>query len=55
VALLTGVLRYGILAVIVFFVAGGVVLWFVDVEEGQRVARAEEEALLREGLVRPAG
>jgi len=55
VALVTGVLRYGILAVIVFFVAGGIVLWFVDVEEGQRVARAEEEALVREGLVKPAG
>jgi MFS transporter, UMF1 family len=51
VALMTGVIRYGILSIIVLFVAGGIILWFVDVEEGQRVARAEEDALLREGLV----
>jgi MFS transporter, UMF1 family len=52
VALVTGVIRYGILSIIVLFVAGGIILWFVDVEEGQRVARAEEEALLRQGLVK---
>lgn len=40
----TGTSRSAILAIIAFFVIGGILLWFVDVDEGQRVARAEEEA-----------
>jgi len=36
--------RYGILSVIAFFVAGGLLLMLVDVEDGQRVAREAEEA-----------
>lgn len=34
--------RYSILALVVFFVAGGALLLRVDVEEGRRLARAEE-------------
>jgi UMF1 family MFS transporter len=38
----TGSSRNAILAVTAFFVVGGALLWFVDVEAGQRVARAAE-------------
>ncbi|MGC8638468.1 MAG: MFS transporter [Isosphaeraceae bacterium] len=41
--LLTGSSRGAILGVIGFFVVGGVLLWLVDVEEGQRQARAGEK------------
>jgi MFS transporter, UMF1 family len=37
---LTGSSRNAILSVIAFFVVGAVLLWMVDVEEGQRAARA---------------
>jgi UMF1 family MFS transporter len=40
----TGTSRSAVLAIIAFFVIGGILLAFVDVEEGQRVARAEEAA-----------
>jgi UMF1 family MFS transporter len=40
----TGTSRSAILAIIGFFIVGGILLAFVDVEEGQRVARAEEAA-----------
>jgi len=47
---LTGSGRSAILSIIAFFVVGGVILYFVDVEEGERVARAaEREARLVEG------
>lgn len=39
--------RYGILSVIAFFVVGGVLLMFVDVEAGQRAAREAEDAARR--------
>lgn len=39
---LTGSSRYAILSIIVLFVGGGALLLLVDVEEGRRVARAEE-------------
>lgn len=42
--LLTGSSRGSIIAIIGFFVVGGSLLAFVDVEEGQRLARAEEKA-----------
>lgn len=38
----TGSSRGAILSVIAFFLVGGALLWFVDVEEGQRAARAAE-------------
>ena len=38
----TGSSRNAILSVIVFFVVGGALLAFVDVEEGRRGARASE-------------
>ncbi|HEX2091937.1 MAG TPA: MFS transporter [Longimicrobiaceae bacterium] len=41
---LTGESRNAILSVIAFFAVGGVMLYFVDVEEGQRAARAAEAA-----------
>lgn len=41
----TGTSRNAILAIIIFFVVGGILLSMVDVEEGQRLARAEEEAV----------
>jgi UMF1 family MFS transporter len=41
---LTGSSRGSIIAIIGFFVVGGLLLAFVDVEEGQRLARAEEKA-----------
>jgi UMF1 family MFS transporter len=44
VSQVTGTGRIGILAVIVFFIAGIVLLNRVDVEEGRRVARAEDAA-----------
>jgi UMF1 family MFS transporter len=34
--------RNAILAIIAFFVVGGILLYFVDVDEGQRMARADE-------------
>ncbi len=45
IALLTGSGRYGILALVVFFVAGIFVLSRVDLEEGRRAA-LEEDAML---------
>ena len=42
---LTGSSRGAILSVIAFFVVGGVLLHFVDVEQGQRAAREAEAAL----------
>ncbi|MGH9163325.1 MAG: MFS transporter [Vicinamibacteraceae bacterium] len=40
---LTGSSRHAILSVILFFLLGGLVLWRVDVAEGQRVAREADE------------
>ncbi len=41
----TGSSRDGILSVVLFFAVGGTILWFVDVEAGQRAAReADAEA-----------
>jgi len=42
---LTGSSRGAILSIVAFFVVGGVLLHFVDVEAGQREARAAEAAL----------
>ena len=44
--LLTGSTRGAILSVIAFFVVGGAILAFVDVEEGRRQAREMDEKLL---------
>jgi MFS transporter, UMF1 family len=41
----TGSSREAILTVIAFFVVGGVLLWFVDVDEGRRVARQADAAI----------
>jgi UMF1 family MFS transporter len=41
----TGSSRSAVLSIIVFFVAGGILLAFVDVEEGQRAAREAEARL----------
>ncbi len=41
---LTGSSRGSIIAIIGFFVVGGLLLAFVDVKEGQRLARAEDKA-----------
>jgi len=38
----TGTVRPAILAVISFFIVGGFLLYFVNVDEGQRTAREEE-------------
>ena len=43
----TGSSRNAILSVIVFFVIGGLLLWPVDVEEGQRAARAADQVAVR--------
>lgn len=45
VLLATGSSRNAILAIIVFFVVGGLLLFLVDVERGQARARAEEAAM----------
>ena len=42
---LTGSSRPAILGIIVFFVVGGALLAFVDVDEGRRAARAAEARL----------
>jgi MFS transporter, UMF1 family len=42
----TGSSRNAILAVIVFFIAGGLLLTFVNVEEGERAARAADQKLV---------
>jgi MFS transporter, UMF1 family len=42
---LTGSSRNSILSVIAFFAAGAALLWFVDVEAGQRLARQAETRL----------
>jgi UMF1 family MFS transporter len=39
----TGSSRPAILAIVVFFLAGGALLWFVDVDEGRRAAREAED------------
>jgi len=44
IAALTGQARYGILAIVVFFVVGAFLLTRVDVEAGERAARAAEQA-----------
>lgn len=49
---LTGSSRNAILSVIAFFVVGGILLFFVDVEEGQRVARAAEADAEAGGITR---
>ncbi len=43
---LMGESRFGILSIILFFIVGGILLSFVDVEEGERVARAAEAAAI---------
>jgi MFS transporter, UMF1 family len=43
---LTGSGRGSILSIIAFFIVGGLLLAFVDVPEGQRLARAEDEAVM---------
>ncbi|MGH7663125.1 MAG: MFS transporter [Gemmatimonadaceae bacterium] len=43
---LTGSSRNAILSVVAFFIVGGILLHFVDVDEGQRAARAAEERAL---------
>ena len=44
----SGTSRYAILSVLVFFVAGGLLLTLVDVDAGRRVIRAEGAAAQRE-------
>jgi UMF1 family MFS transporter len=39
----TGSSRPAILAIVLFFIAGGALLWFVDVDKGRRAAREAEE------------
>jgi MFS transporter, UMF1 family len=51
-ALLAGTPRAGILSIILLFLAGGVVLFLVDVSEGQRVAREAEAAGRSQASVR---
>jgi UMF1 family MFS transporter len=46
ISFLTGSGRGSILSIIAFFIVGGLLLAFVDVPEGQRLARAEDEAAL---------
>ena len=41
----TGSSRGAILGVIAFFVVGGGILWRIDVTEGQRIARSDEDSL----------
>jgi UMF1 family MFS transporter len=43
----TGSSRNAILAVLGFFVVGGAILAFVNVEEGRRIARAAEADVTR--------
>ncbi len=38
ITLITGNVRYGILSIIVLFIAGGLLLYRVDIEKGQRIA-----------------
>jgi MFS transporter, UMF1 family len=47
----TGSSRNSILSVILFFAVGGLLLWPVNVAEGQRAARAADQATQREGVV----
>ena len=46
---ISGSSRNAILSVIAFFAVGGLLLSLVDVDEGQRIARAEEERARRPG------
>jgi MFS transporter, UMF1 family len=46
ISFLTGSGRASILSIIAFFIVGGLLLVFVDVPEGQRLARAEDKAAL---------
>ena len=39
----TGSSRPAILAIVLFFIAGGALLWFVDVDKGRRAAREAED------------
>jgi UMF1 family MFS transporter len=50
-AALTGSSRNAVVAVVLFFIVGGVLLSRVDVEQGKRIARAAQEAVrvVREG------
>ena len=50
---LTGSSRLSIVSLLVFFVGGMVLLWFVDVEEGRRVARDAQAALDSDGTATP--
>jgi UMF1 family MFS transporter len=47
---MTGESRGAILAVIAFFVVGGILLSRVDVAKGQQIARAEESEVAAVGL-----
>lgn len=51
----TGTGRMGILAVVVFFIAGMLLLRRVDIDEGRRVARAEDAAMRPAPSVRVTG
>jgi MFS transporter, UMF1 family len=45
----SGSSRNAILSVILFFAVGGLLLWPVDVAEGQRIARAADQTTMRAG------
>jgi UMF1 family MFS transporter len=49
----TGSSRLSIVSLLVFFVGGMVLLWFVDVEEGRQVARDAQAAIDGDGAVTP--
>ncbi len=48
---ITGSSQYAILSIIAFFIVGGFVLFFVDVEEGRQVAREANLSSARESLL----
>ena len=46
VGVLTGNPRHAILSILILFLAGGIILYFVDEEEGVRIARELEQKSL---------
>ena len=44
---LTGSDRYGIISLVVFFLAGIIMLQFVNIERGVKVAEAEDKLLVQ--------
>jgi UMF1 family MFS transporter len=40
VTIMSGSARIGILSILVLFISGGILLWKIDIKQGEKIARA---------------